>query len=117
MLSQENDKEKREEIRKSRNKKVNEIHRLLDEIKNQRISDQVEEIENSPPYSYRMFKAVKAVANDGKKQSLLIQAEAGMTSDPKEQATIIVEHFRHVFAEEDHNHHPTNNTMSLESTI
>ena len=90
----------RGEIRRARNTKLNKIHEILEEEKHMKIVEQIEEIEKSAEDSYRMFKAVKILANNEKRKPLLIQGQDGMTTDQKDQANIIARHFENIFTEE-----------------
>ena len=47
-----------------------------------------------------MFKAVKIIANNEKKQPLLVQGVEGLTANPEEQVKIIAKHFQDAFSEE-----------------
>lgn len=93
--------QKRTEIRKERNRKINQIHKLLAEQKHQKILEQTKEIEEAQEDSYRMFKAIKVLKNNEKKKPLLIQGEHGLTTNEEEQTTIVARHFESVFTTED----------------
>ena len=100
-LNTETDQQKREEIRKSRNSKLNEIHQLKAEENNKKIIEQIEEIEKSKEDSHRMFKAVKVLKNNEKRKPLMVQGESGLTSNPEAQVKIVAEYFNSTFTEKD----------------
>ena len=91
----------REQIKRARNKKLNDIHRKLTEEKMAKINEQVQQIEETND-AYKMFKAIKMVTNNSKKSELMIQDKDGLTSDPKQQVDIVAKHFESVFTENNH---------------
>ncbi|KAK4308135.1 hypothetical protein Pmani_020165 [Petrolisthes manimaculis] len=99
-LNSEKDPQKREVIRKERNTKMNKIHQTLEEIKHKKIVEQIEEIEKTADDSYRMYKAVKTIANNEKRKPLLVEGENGLTSDEQEQTNIIAKYFQEMFSDQ-----------------
>ncbi|KAK4307730.1 hypothetical protein Pmani_020520 [Petrolisthes manimaculis] len=99
-MNSEKDPQKREVIRKERNTKMNKIHQTLEEIKHKKIVEQIEEIEKTADDSYRMYKAVKTIANNEKRKPLLVEGENGLTSDEQEQTNIIAKYFQEMFSDQ-----------------
>ena len=97
-LNIEKDQTKREEM--ARNTKLNKIHQSLEEEKHAKLVEQVEEIEKLNK-DYRMFKALKIIANNEKRKPLLIQGTEGLTAKPQEQAEFKAKHFENIFRDED----------------
>ena len=101
----ESDPTKRDQLRKERNSKLTELHRMVKEKEHEKIISQVREIENAKDDSYRMFSAVRALQTTNVKKTLIIETEDGMTTDTKEQIRAVSQFFNELFFK--------NNTPSL----
>lgn len=91
----------RDEIRKRRNGKMNEIHTHLKELRHKTILDLVEEVERSKNDSRKMFRALEVFRLDRKKPQLQIETGDGITLNATIQTSIITEHFKGMFTKED----------------
>ncbi len=94
------DKQKREDLRKQRNRELKEIHKLLAEEETNKVESLTEEIEKSKDDSTRMYKAIRAMQTTKRKKKLIVQGDKGIATNEKQQASIITAHFEGVFRAE-----------------
>ncbi len=92
------DKEKRNNIRKERNKVLSRIHKIRQEQELNQIEEQTREVENSKSDSTQMYKAVRVLSSMKPKKKLVVDGENGLAIGEKEQAAIITKYFKSVFS-------------------
>ena len=100
------DKNKREELRKKRNKILNSIHKEVSKEQLQKIEELSKEIENTKNDSNRMYKAVSALKITEPKKRLIVEDlnRNGLVTNEEEQIKLISSHFENVFKCEGNNH-------------
>ena len=92
-----NNKEQRLQIKQERNRILNEIHAHIKSAENEKIRNALQELENSPNDSQKMFQAVKYLQKISPKAPLLLQSTNGLTANEAEQANLIANHFNKQF--------------------
>ena len=95
------DKTKRESLRKERNQKLKEIHRLLKEEQEEEIDKLVEEVESAKNDSNKMYKAIRKLRSKKPKKRVLVDGEDGLVTDEKQQVEIISKFFENFFTSKD----------------
>lgn len=88
---------KKRELKTIRNKILNEIHKHLKKEENNRISQQIEPIENMPDDPNRTYKAVKHLKKMKQKVKLLVKTETGLTANEETQTKLIAKYFKDQF--------------------
>ena len=91
------DVDKREELRKERNRLLNEIHRIKAADETAKIDMRIREIESAKNDSTRMFAAVKELKRMKPIKPLLLKDGDSLTANPESQVAIIQEHFQRQF--------------------
>ena len=89
--------EKREELRKERNKILNTIHTIKAEDETAKIECKITLIENSKNDSSRMFAAIKELKRMKPVKPLLIEGKEGLTADAQQQTSILKDYFQRQF--------------------
>ena len=89
--------ERKAELRKSRNQTLNSIHQKLKEQEYQRITEQIDRIDNSGNDSSRMFAAVKVIQGNTNRMPLTINTEEGKTAELIQQVKIVTDYFNEMF--------------------
>ena len=85
-------------LRKSRNMKLTEIHKILLQEKRSRIKEKVEQIEQYKDDPRRRFQVIKEMQREKPQEPLFIQTTSGaLPANPKVQCKIIAEHFQPFF--------------------
>ena len=92
------DQERKAELRKIRNQTLNSIHQKLKEQEYQRITEQIDRIENSNNDTSRMFAAVKVIQGNTNRMPLIINTEEGKTAEPIQQVKIVTDYFNEMFS-------------------
>ena len=97
-ISNTENKEKKHALQKERNNILNNIHKLMKEQDEIKITAQLEEIERTKNNSSRMFQAIKQMQKFKPKIPLLIKtSNGGYTVNEKQQAKLISTYFQKQF--------------------
>ena len=81
-----------------RNRLLTKIHTAINNERTTKIDQMLEDIENTPDDSRRMFDVIKKLKRSKPKTKFLMKNQNGMlTSDEKEQVTIIAKYFQKLF--------------------
>ena len=90
--------EQKEKLKVERNKIINKIHTEINKEQTDKIDKILNEIENKPDDSRRMFEAVKSLKRCKPKNKMLIKDNKNrLVSNEQEQSTIIANHFEKLF--------------------
>ena len=84
-------------VRRERNNILNEIHRLLEIEKHNKILKSVEEVEKRQEDSGKMYAAIRIMQGKYKKVPLVIETKNGFTTHEKTQVDIITEFYKKQF--------------------
>eukprot|EP00112_Aurelia_sp_Birch-Aquarium-sp1_P006574 Seg1722.4 transcript_id=Seg1722.4/GoldUCD/mRNA.D3Y31 product="Craniofacial development protein 2" protein_id=Seg1722.4/GoldUCD/D3Y31 len=95
-------KEKRTQLKKRRNKIMHEIRNILNEERNKKIFDDIENIEKYENQSTKMYQAVRTIKKMKPKKPLIINSKEGKTTNENKQVKIIREHFKNFFADKNY---------------
>ena len=86
------------QLKIQRNKILTRIHRIIKDLENKRIEQQLQEIEITKDDSTRMFQAIKHMQRCKPKAKLLIKTKEGnLTAEENDQAELIAQHFKNQF--------------------
>ena len=90
--------ERKHEVKKERNKILTQIHNEIKKEKKEKMFKTIDDLIVEPNDSRKMFSVVKNLKRMKPQKPLLIETKGGLsTSDEKEQANIIAEHFKKIF--------------------
>ena len=90
--------ERKQEVKKERNKILTQIHNEIKKEKKEKILKTIDDLIVEPNDSRKMFSVVKNLKRMKPQKPLLIKTKGDLsTSDEKEQANIIAEHFKKIF--------------------
>ena len=93
--------ERRNVLKRERNKILNRIHEEMSETKKRKIEREIEEIERRKDDSNRMYTAMKNIQRMKKKVPLVVEDQDGITTDPAKQAEIVTQFFQKMFTSEE----------------
>ena len=95
------EKGKRQELRKNRSKIMKQIQKRIRILQNEKMNQQLAEIERKKDDSNKCYQAIRTLNNRKPKKSLIVQGEDGsIAGSEKEQITLITEHFKNMFTME-----------------
>ena len=84
-------------LRRQRNKIMNEIHRILEKQKHNKIIEGIQEVERHHEDSGKMYAAVKILQGKRKKIPLLVDTKYGITTHEQTQVDIITDFYEKQF--------------------
>ena len=90
-------KEKRSKLKVERNRCMTDIQQFLKDKETKEIENKIEEIENTPKDSQKMFQVIKQLSKQKRVSKLLIESENGFTADEQNQTDLIAEYFKKKF--------------------
>lgn len=88
---------RKKEIKKKRNKILNEIHHELKKEENENILSKMKPIEQMPDDPNKTYKVIKELKRLKPKTPLLIKTEQGLTANEEKQTEIIAKYFKDQF--------------------
>jgi len=91
------DKNKKTLLKKARNKALNSIHKITKRKENQKVVDQILEIENSKNDSRRMFNAIKIIQRKSNNEIIVEDENNRKVLNDTQKIEIITEHFSKIF--------------------
>ena len=83
--------------RNERNKITRKIHKEIEKEETENLNQEIERLEKIHNDSNRMYEAANFLRRLKPKEKLIIQSKEGKTSNPKDCAEILTEHFQCVF--------------------
>ena len=83
--------------RNERNKIMKKIHKEIEKEETENLDQEIERLEKIHDNSNRMYEAANFLRRLKPKEKLIIQSKEGKTSNPKDCAEILTEHFQGVF--------------------
>lgn len=89
--------ELRQKLQKSRNDKLKELRLVVRQIKEEKLLEDISEIENSKDDSSRMYKAVRQLNRSKPKSKILVETDDGVTANESEASEIITKFFENVY--------------------
>ena len=73
------------------------IQEFIKDKETKEVENKIEEIENTPKDSQKMFQVIKQLSKQKRVSKLLIESENGLTADEQKQADLIAEYFKKQF--------------------
>ena len=73
------------------------IQEFIKDKETKEVANKIEEIENTPKDSQKMFQVIKQLSKQKRVSKLLIESENGFTADEQKQADLIAEYFKKQF--------------------
>ena len=91
------DKGKRSRLKIERNRCMADIQEFIKDNETKEVENKIEEIENTPKDSQKMFQVIKKLSKQKRVSKLLIESENRFTADEQKQADLVAEYFKKQF--------------------
>ena len=96
----------REEKRKERNETLKQIECKLQEEEKKKVESKIEDLEKCKNDSTKMFKVIREISSEKRKQKVVVEGHTGLVTDEKMQSEIITDFFQNVFYNENEKQFP-----------
>ncbi len=99
-MNEKSSEEQKETLRIKRKENMRKLTKKIQVIENQKLLEEIEEMENGKDDSNKMFKAISKSSMSKPKEAIVVETENGNTTNEEESMKIVTDWFERVFKAE-----------------